>query len=490
MLRIEYTEPAKVPTSGKYEHLLFARGYLLTDQPHKLPVPHWSQTTVAGKFLSYDTRIGLAHAEDENVSVTLLGHAIHIRDDTADMESIVSKLYKALLISRSSYLSELDYLSGRYAVIDSGPEGTWIQSDAVALRSIYWHKGMRTVSSHQNLVAEAVGGLSESVFASPKWKKTNKAFSYPGSETHWEGVNFLNANHELDLSSYEASRIEMPAPRDLTLDEAVSEVLAMMRLQLKHLLRYNTPVVSLTAGQDSRTTLAVLRPNKNDFSYFTYALNYSRRQRAVKLDSNDSVRIAREMGLERHLLMNIEGPLEDHALNKVMQRNSPRSSNRNVAARYLAEFTNDSMHIRSSFNEVGIAAYRTKYAPAEITAAMLSDILTFGTGYTSETLEATQRYIDSSNLLNIRGYDPLDLYYWELRMGSWLGNISHESDIAIDTHILINSRFLVRTILSAPLEDRAKGNVYHRLIQMTWPELYKVPVNSVIQKFPASQNAK
>lgn len=486
MITIKVAEPQQIELADGYENILFARGYLLTKEPSPLPVAHWARLDFGGMHLAYDPRVGISTAESESGAVALLGHAIHVREDTSDLRVIVARLHDALAVSRQSFLNELDKLSGRYVVLDSGREGTWIQSDAVALRSVFWDESNRAVSSHQNLLGE-IGGLAPSIFGSKTWKRANKSFSYPGNKSHWDGVKFLSANHQLNLETFQASRIPMEAPEPTGLAEVADDTLQMMRVQLKHLLEYESPLVSLTAGQDSRTTLAALRPNKNDFQYFTYALNYSRRLRAVKMDANDSVRIAQDMGLERHSLMNIEGPLQDVLLNDVMQRNSPRSSNRNVAAMYLTEFPQAQMHIRSSFNEVGIAAYRTKYAPSEVTPEVLSDILTYGTGYSQDTVAATAEYMDESGILNVAGYDPLDLYYWEVRMGSWLGNISHESDIAFDTHILINSREMVRTILSAPVAERAIGNVYHRLIEIAWPELYKIPVNSVMQKFPDPQ---
>lgn len=483
MITIKFAEPQRIEVADGYESLLFARGYLLSMEPSPLPVAHWARLNFRGMHLAYDPRVGISTAESESYAVALLGHAIHVREDTSDLRIIVARLHDALAVSRKSFLDELDKLSGRYVVLESGREGTWIQSDAVALRSIFWNESNRSVSSHQNLLGE-IGGLATSIFGSKTWKRANKSFSYPGNKSHWDGVKFLNANHQLNLETFQASRVPMKAPEPTSLDDVASDTLQMMRMQLKHLLKYENPLVSLTAGQDSRTTLAALRPNKNDFQYFTYALNYSRRLRAVKMDAGDSARIARDMGLKQHIIMNIEGPLQDAPLNEIMQRNSPRSSNRNVAARYLKEFPQSQMHIRSSFNEVGIATYRAKYAPSEVNPEVLSNILTYGTGYSQDTVAATAEYMDESGILNVDGYDPLDLYYWEVRMGSWLGNISHESDIAFDTHILINSREMVRTILSAPLAERAKGNVYHRLIEIAWPELYSIPVNSVMQNFP------
>lgn len=487
MITIETHEPADMNSRGSSDSSLFARGCLLAERPIAVPVDGWIQKRLAGKYLYYDPRIGLAQARSGDLSVTLLGHAIDIQHDTSKPEPVVRYLLNALAHSRTAFMEALSWLSGRYWVVDSGPEGTWVQTDAVALRSLYWSPEHRLVSSHQNLIAETAGGLEPSLFGRPEWRKGNRAFSYPGNECHWNGVKFLTANHELNLTSFKFRRVEMRPPELRSTQSVARRVLELTRTQLPHLLQYANPLVSLTAGQDSRTTLAILRPHANRFTYFTYALLYSRRRRAVEIDRRDSMALSEKMSLKRHKVLDIHGPLEDKQLGKIFQRNSPRASNRNVAARYRDEFSHSEIHVRSSFNEVGSAVYRAKYNPSQVDPKLLSDILTFETGYTAETLAATEEYVDSTNMLNISGYDPLDLYYWELRMGSWLGNISQESDIAFDTHILINSREIVRTLLSAPLSDRVLMNTYHELIHKSWPDLYSIPVNGKPQSFPGPQ---
>jgi hypothetical protein len=77
------------------------------------------------------------------------------------------------------------------------------------------------------------------------------------------------------------------------------------------------------------------------------------------------------------------------------------------------------------------------------------------------------------------GYDPLDIFYWENRMGVWMAPILHESDIAHDTHILLNSRQVLETLLGVGSSEREANAVFMEIIRIRWPELFEVPINGV-----------
>lgn len=442
------------------------------------PSSSWRKTELSGWALFTHPALHVAReAADGGVELTLVGHAIHLEEQSDDLDLIVRLLLQKRLISRQAYLDELEELSGRYVVIDSDGCKTWIQSDAAALRNVYYHPTRRVLASHMNLVAEVLGGLPVSRYGSAEWRRRNRSFSTPGSETHWEGVKFLNANLELRLEDFQVRRVAMRPPYELTVEASADEVLDLTRLQLPFLTANDRPVVSLTAGQDSRTTLAILRPRRSEFHYFTYALHYAPRKRAVRQDLTTSQRLAEEMQLGAHTVFHLHGPLEPGMLRGVLERNHVRASGRNLVPKYLYDLPPTRMHIRSSFNEIAVATFRNQFGMGEATPELLAEILTYKEGYTSDTLVATSNYVESTRLRAVPGYDPLDLYYWELRMGSWLGTITAESDLAFDTHILINSRRIIRTLLAPPLEDRLSARVYRRIVGKAWPELYSIPVN-------------
>lgn len=466
-----------------HAQLQFARGWALGPSATPWPVGvvpvEWGRVALAGdRVLRWDRRLECIEAVAGPVSVVIIGHAIDLRADTSDMSEIAAGLLQARLAGRSAYIDALAWLCGRYVVVDCDGGPPRVQADAVGMRSIYYHAERRIVASHQNLVAELSGVDSLSVFGTPEWRRANHAVCYPGSETAWQGVKFLTANHELDLDSMRPSRVSLAAPERLSTTEVADRVLELTRRQLPHLLRRpGRPVISLTAGQDSRSTLAVVRPVRNEFRYFTYALMYSPRKRAVRLDVEGSRAVARVGRLRDHHVYRLDGPIRDDTLRAVLERNSVKRSMPNVAELYLREMSDAGMHIRSSFNEVGVAGYRAKLGDIEVTPEVLADLLTYQKGYTPDTLAAVTEYFDATGIARVPHHDPLDLWYWETRMGSWLGTILNESDIAFDTHILIGSREIVRLLLSAPLAERSRIGTYDALISSAWPELYDVPVN-------------
>ncbi len=84
-------------------------------------------------------------------------------------------------------------------------------------------------------------------------------------------------------------------------------------------------------------------------------------------------------------------------------------------------------------------------------------------------------WLEATGLRDVRGVDPLDLFYWEHRLATWHSNICLESDFAWDTHALVNSRAILKLMLSIPDEDRRSGALIRELLSVLWPELLRWP---------------
>lgn len=93
--------------------------------------------------------------------------------------------------------------------------------------------------------------------------------------------------------------------------------------------------------------------------------------------------------------------------------------------------------------------------------------------------------IGVTGVLDVEGYEPLDLFYWEHRMVSWFNKVLLESDVAHDTHILVNSRVILRIMLSVPEPDRRSGRVLDHLVALAWPEAFALPVNGRDRTVPS-----
>lgn len=472
-------------------YLRYARGYVaikaseresLQNASEEIP-KHWVSKSFAGWIVWFDPRLEMTSVEEGENAVLFLGHAIDLDDKTDDCELIVRKLVASSASSTTKFQDELDRLNGRFLVIIKQGDSLRCQSDASSLRSVYFSAEKAIIASHQNIVAKASGSEERSVYGTAKWWRENRAVTYPAFQTCWKTVRYLLPNHQLDLQNMVVERVFLPPPESASIKDIVERLDADFSTQLEILVKTKNPVVSLTAGQDSRVTLAATRAFADRLNYFTYGLVYSKRQRAVQIDLEASAEIARIAGVEKsYKQLIIDGPLEEGPIRDILAQNSPRHSNLNVAARYLFEYPDTDYHIRSSMNEVASARYRGSYEGIVPGVEDFSDLFTFKRGYSIETADAMREYLEVSEPDKQSGYDAFDLYYWEIRMGSWLGNILHESDCAFDTHILVNSRSIYRYLLAPSLEDRKNHAVYNQYIREKWFDISTIPINGGVKK--------
>lgn len=458
-------------------HLLYARGFLLTRKPPaSLPGEHWDITRIGGRFLAWDRRNGVVIARGEQHAVALVGRFVHVGLDSSEQGRVASFLLRQRTRGRAEYLQGLEALAGRYVALDSGPDGTRVQSDATSMRAVFFSSDAEVVAGHENMVADHLEQPCPSPF-NPQWQRANRAYAAPGRMTTWADVYLLTPNTELDVDAGAVTRVgPRPASEAGELNVVAEQVLTAMRVQLQHLLSGPGELqVSLTAGLDSRVTLAALRPYLDRCNFFTYAIRFSPKEDAVRDDVSTATELARRFGL-KHQVIEVESRLAPGALRSVMNRNATRQSGQILGKMYRDLLPPDTVHLRSNLYEIGRAYYRTRPRPPMSPDAM-SILLCSSRDYAPETPVAFAEFAAATAFDEVAGFDPYDLFYWEHRMSSWLNAVLAESDIAHDTYIMANSRSILGALLSLPLEDRRSGAVFDRIVGAAWPELFSVPVN-------------
>lgn len=482
-----WSEPAAreedLPWRGDCSDLLWARGFLLTAHAHRTPVAHWRRKRLGDRWLSWDPRTPIAVAGVGTSWVALLGRAIDLDGYSTDTAAITSALLQARLRSREALLDRIDALSGRYVVIDGDEHAAFAQTDAAGMRALFYQTDASSpcVASHAGLVAEHIGA-GPSAFPDPeRLRETEHAYALPGRATPFAGVVMLTPNTELDLVEGVVRRC---FPREeqerRTTGDVVDAVLPLLRGQLAALTETDRLEVSLTAGLDSRTTLALTRPFADRLVYFTYdpvELQDSSR-RGVEHDVAIATELAARFGLDHHRI-EVKSYKPAEPLRSVMERNSPRSSYPGLAAAHRDHTPERGLHLRSNLYEIGRAFYRSKREqPTVLKPGYMASLLTKRRSRSAPIREAFAEYVGATGFDEAqRLYDPMDLFYWEHRSGMWLNAHLTESDIAFDTFILVNSRLVYRLLLSAPLEDRITGAVFLELIRRNWPEVLDMPVN-------------
>jgi hypothetical protein len=477
-------EDADIPAAGDCSELLYARGFLLAPDAHEVPVAHWRQVRIDRLWFSYDPRSAFAVVRSGRSWVAVFGRAICLETWDDDLSSIAAALLRAKAAGRKAMLDRIDGLSGRFAVLYNEDEEVFVQSDAAALRSVYYGRrdGRTYVASHASLVADQVGSAPSAFPDLQAIRKEFNAYAVPGRITQFARVFALTPNTELAFGTAEPRRFfpgDALEPRSTA--DAVDEVLPLLQRQLELLASRGPLVISLTAGLDSRTTLALSRSVKDQVEYFTYdaRLGTDGTVPARRADADAAQELSEHLGFRHHRIQTGSRFLTE-PLAAVMDRNSGRRSNPTECASLRAyEGGCRGLHIRSNLYEIARSYYRVeREQPDELTAERMAYLLTHRNSRPASFAAAFAEWIDAAEFERAAELlDPYDLLYWEHRCGTWLAAHHIESDVVFDTFTILNSRRIYKALLAVPLEDRKSGAAFHEMIRRSWPETLKFPVN-------------
>lgn len=473
-------------TYGAAESLLFARGFLAYNssipRPEILHRLKWRQLTGLHQewnFAHSDT-VEVATTSMANGMLILVGGGVATDIATASNKGLAAWLAEAP--SEEQFQHRVDAISGRFAVFRLLGSQLLVQNDAQGLRAVF-HTGTNypaVVGSHAHLVAEVVDAPANS-FARPKYSDETNLRTPPGRHSTRHGVFSLIPNTELNMPSRQVRRIYPRFPRAQRTTEELFPLLEKETLENFRLLIESGQqlVVSLSAGLDSRLTLALLRHHLERVSFFTYNV-VAVQNRANQFDVQHALRLANQFNLDHTLITVDNGAPPD--VRRVLAVNRHRAHAPGLAHLYRERFPSSAIHMRSNGNGTLTAWYlRDGWPDESMTPEYRMQVASQGRCSDLGVLDAFTDSWQASEAHKVEtlGYSGLDFAYAEDRMGSWHQNIVQESDIAFETRVPFGSRRLIDLFLSAASEDRKNGRVFVELIRRNWPDLLSVPVNGV-----------
>ncbi len=473
-------ERAKVaePTHGIVP---FPRSYVIAlGALPELPAPinqYWVQNSIGPAHIAHDPILPVSHAEEGVAGVAVLGLAFDPELDFTEQNEIASRLLRSWISSRDALLEDLERLNGRYVVVYWDESGLYLQSDASSIRAVFYHSLKSIAAGNPNLIQELMRDSQPTVYSELALTPA-KLNTYPGRRTNWTNVYLLNSNLELSLADRVTRRV---GPRKIEHWVSPAQAARQITAEASKFLQYlrwlpNEVKVSLTAGMDSRVTLGLMHEVHQDFEFFTYELNWAGAKAISDMDMKAAATMAESFALNHRFLKfettKIVGPERE-----VFDRNNRRAHGRYLTLKYASEFPTDAIHIRSTVYELGRARHGIDRDLGNFAEWMTKKIVNSGTP-NGNILSDFGDYMNSSEFSEIPDtYLPQDMYYWEITDSSWMQHIVAESDHAFDTVVLINSRRMLRTLLSVPPEDRATSQTYIRMLDQNWPALLDVPVN-------------
>lgn len=454
--------------------LRYRRGYVVFEKGatpflHTEPVIHWEAHDLGTHSILHDPLLPF-HQLIEG-ELFLLGTAWHVKGD-----SVLKALTEAYVTSFSDFLDELDYVAGRYIVLYRHEGELHVTQDALGLRSVFYSSRFRCMSSHYHLLREIISEKkpNEIVLSLLKRKVTNNMI--PGHFTPDEQILMLTPNQSMSLETFEWKRI---FPRGPYIEQSVEAATNEIEQATRKLLGQidSRLLVPITAGLDSRTTIALLRC-EGHHQYFTYGLQSVK---SHTLDLQVAEEIARAYRLP-HVRIPLKGDFgkdeDERRFMTYLRKVTIRRHSFEVAWQYYHHFSDDYLHIRSNGYEIGRKYYRQAFSLTE--AFSVTDIArTFSrtAALDKDVIALTEKFLTQANLSASWNYDPYDLYYWEHRMGTWHTSLLHESDLAHDSFVLINARHILKQFLSVSSQSQLEGAVQRNLIRRFHEPLLGIKIN-------------
>ncbi len=442
----------------------------------------WDKHEIQEFTLQHDNSYSCQLAEDSSSFLILIGRAIYVYDNNNDVCS--QNLLTILNTSEVSFFEELDKINGRFAIIyRAHNKPVKVINDACGMRSVFYTKlKSNYYASHPSLLSHAINSSKNKYgYLLSKYS----SYHLPGNITTYDDVYQLIPNHYLNSSSNSLVRFfprdDLQPSKDIDLSRKMLSQHLMH--QVRQLINKNKLLCSISAGIDSRVTLAATRLHSNEIDYFTYYGGKGESSDILSVDKNVVSDIALNLNLN-HTLFKVDQEHSDIARKlqaKILQE-SHITHQASIALELMNRFGHKNyLHLRSNLLEIGRVFYRDHYNIKSEQFSLNDAIVCYSEKAKNDDEVRTlfEHFFNEVSYENLpSGYDPFDLFYWEYRMGIWHSLILLESDLAFDTHILFNSRYFLKELLSIPYDVRKDNRFYLSMCEDNWPILGYWGVNN------------
>ncbi|TDM03831.1 hypothetical protein [Macrococcus carouselicus] len=446
----------------------YFKGFTLSEQP--LKADHIRTIQLGKSILSFDRELQTAEYKGES-HLVLIGYAVLAEDISLTAEQILERL-DGLSVSDRHHL--LNRLNGRYILLIAEDE-IKIYPDATTMRPLFYCADYPVVASHSALAAESCRQLYGTELKCYSGE-INGYLDY----SRYEGVYKLNPNTYLSFGSQKTTRFFPDQPFEtMALSEVLNQSIEYFS-RIKEWLKMQDTYMTITAGIDSRLSLAVMHDPA--IPLLTYN-SLGKLSSLAKLTYENDVRtvqsIVDDLGLN-HRLIHIENNDNVSDATKTYSSQFESTHSFSLSEKMAESNLKGKLHIKSNIFELAKLPVVTKYYETKDFRFMATIVKKKPKAlHALSDDQMVEDYLKRADLSQekAKGHYLADLYYQEQRMGNWHSNVTQETDNSVDIFILLNTREMLRLVTSAPVNVR-KNRVLHReWINHFWPVLNFYPIN-------------
>src|SRR5699024_3049364 len=431
------------------------------------------------KHLYISNDYTFTYKKSDEKEIYLLGYCLDIRDGSLSTDEIVGNLLNTT--DKEDFYDEIDYLNGRFTLIYTNNKNIFITTDATSMKPVFYNAEYKLISSHEYVVKKLLTDeVQVTLTKNPFYRKGFMDFTYN------KEVFKLNPSIELEINNFTKERIFPRKDKGMnSIENGYKMLVPYFSETIKWLKGQPHKIFSLTGGQDSRLTLAILKSLVNEIEFFTYLKqnkSLKRNKFAKRQYTNDEMivnQMVDNLNLN-HDFFTIPELMETDDYYQTMSETLTSNHSYGLSKHYEdnPEF-HGALHIKSTTQSVAKSAYAGdlyKHNNIDSVTEALQ-IWSFPVGNNAKRKAALKKcildYMERNELSfdNIYDYHMLDIMFLEVRLGNFQSNITQETDKTLEIFNITNSRKMIEIFLSPELEERQKLALNQEIIDNYWPVL-------------------
>ena len=488
----------------QYADALFRRGYLITTNKN-LEIKEYPFCNKWNKFEIDNYKIYVHKDQDfykyidkaSEIKACIIGHAYNPFDMKYEEEELLKDIINEYKKSKEDFFDKISELTGIHLIVIFDKNKIIAVQDCSGIKSCYFGEieNETYITSHVQLVADICNlEMDEYVRKLVKTKCYNIGNRYlPGNISTYKELKRLGPNTYLKYTNGDfkierfypiESHQEIKSEEEFNKSiDRISEI--MHNNCILATKKWKKPAISLSGGMDSKTTLSVANGLYDKF------LLYSFQSKDTEIvDSEAAHQICENMN-QPHKIYKIESDNENvkdfEVLKKIINHNTAYMMNisDHEIRKYIFLFhLNDfDIELKSWISEITRVFIERKYGiimPENLTERHFN---IFQTRYFLHPFlmrngdKLYREFMKETGIeRKLYNYEHADLFYWEVRMGSWGTNVISSIDIGNKVTMPFNNRKLIEEFLKFPHDVRKKDLVHENVIKKMNMEIYNTNI--------------
>lgn len=412
--------------------------------------------------LQFNTNLKYTQAQSGDYSLYLLGSLFDYVNTEASNQDLLNILVKQE--TKEDFFNILDTYYGEYVIIYVSKKDFILLNDCCAQKEVYYTKDFLEMGSQLNVLSNKGSNPKNHTYYNSAL--FNKKRLFIGTSTSHSNVKHLAPNHYIDLLQKRTIRFfPIIKIKPQSIDQVAKKAALMLRGYVTAISHRHKIILPVTGGFDSR--LLFLASLDTECDYFVS-------QHQHMSDDHYDIKIAQKITKIFNKKMQVIKDSE--ATNDILDTDQNIDNPRATA---FPKVVADKVLINGNISEVA-RNYFNYISP------VTEKKLTLLNGYSDNSFVINtyeEWLLQNKNLFSKNGYNILDMFYWEEKMGNWTAKAKTEAH-AMHFELMspFNSRSLLRLLLSTKRKDRDKftSTLYKKIIEHlidNHKEINDIPTN-------------